>query len=323
MRLPHRSCFPRLLLALAAACSSQGSTWAQPVPPVSVASAIAPAAPADLRAARDPTLQRSLEGAVHDLGLDTQLAQKHLALALVDVTDTQAPRLAMLNGDEMMYAASLPKVGILFGAMAEAESGRFPLDAERMQAMTRMIRVSSNDDATRVLKWVGESRLLDLLQSERFGLYDAKGAGGLWVGKGYGSEPAFRRDPLRNLSHGATAFQVARLYTQLAAGTLFQPRINAVMLDILSNPGIHHKFVRALEGVPGVRIFRKSGTWKDFHADSALVEAGGRRYVMVGIAQHRDGGDWLVRLGARMHELVTAPARRSASPAGAVALPNG
>jgi beta-lactamase class A len=264
----------------------------------------------------DTNLQRSLEGAVRDLGLEPQLAQHHLALALVDVTDAQAPRLAMLNGDEMMYAASMPKVGILFGAMAEAESGRFPLDAERMQAMTRMIRVSSNEDATRVLKWVGERRLLDLLQSDRFRLYDAQGAGGLWVGKAYDNAPAFQRDPLHHLSHGATVFQVARLYTQLASGTLFEPRINAVMLDILSKPGIHHKFVRALQDVPGVRIFRKSGTWKDFHADSALVEADGRRYVMVAIAEHRDGGEWLVRLGARMHELIVAPARRRAGLAG-------
>jgi beta-lactamase class A len=272
-----------------------------------VASAQAPAA--DLRAALDTTLQRSLEGAVRDLGLETQLAQRHLALALVDVTDSQAPRLAMLNGDEMMYAASMPKVGILFGAMAEVESGRFPLDAERLAAMNRMIRNSSNEDASRVLNWVGGNRLLEWLQSDRFRLYDAQGSGGLWVGKGYGPEPAFQRDPLRHLSHGATAYQVARLYTMLAAGTLFQPRVNALMLDILSNPGIHHKFVRALQGLPGVRIFRKSGTWKDFHADSALIEQGGRRFVMVAIAEHRDGGEWLVRLAERMNQLIKPPAR--------------
>jgi len=289
----------RWLLALALGCASLSTASAQS------------ATASDLRAARDPVLQRSLEGVVRDLGLESQLSQRHLALALVDVTDAQAPRLAMLNGDEMMYAASMPKVGILFGAMAEAESGRFPLDAERLQAMNRMIRQSSNEDATRVLKWVGETRLLDLLQSERFRFYDAQGAGGLWIGKGYGSEPAFRRDPLRNLSHGATAFQVARMYTLLAAGTLFQPRINELMLNILSNPGIQHKFVRALQDVPGLRIFRKSGTWRDYHADSALVEAGGRRYVMVAIAEHPDGGEWLVRLGARMHALINAPQRQA------------
>ena len=78
------------------------------------------------------------------------------------------------------------------------------------------------------------------------------------------------------------------------------------MMDILSKPGIHHKFVRALEGVPGVRIFRKSGTWKNYHADSALVEHDGRRFVMVAIAEDADGGDWLVRLGQRMHQIAMA-----------------
>jgi beta-lactamase class A len=298
----HRNLLSKLprLLACVALLATCASGWAQP------------ARVADLRSAHDPALQRSLEGAVRDLGLERHLEQHQLALALVDVTDAQAPRLAMLNGDEMMYAASLPKIGILFGAMAEVESGRFPLDEERLQAMNRMIRHSSNVDASRVLEWVGGERLLGWLQSDRFRFYDAQGAGGLWVGKAYGPEPAFQRDPLRNLSHGATAFQVARLYTLLAAGTLFQPRVNELMLDILSKPGIHHKFVRALQDLPGVRIYRKSGTWKNFHADSALVEQGGRRFVMVAIAEHPDGGDWLVRLGARMNLLIAPPVRREA-----------
>jgi beta-lactamase class A len=271
---------------------------------------------ADLRNAGDPALQQALEGAVRDLGLQGSLAQHRLSLALVDVTDSAAPRLAMLNGDDMMYAASMPKIGILLGALAEAESGRFPLDDQRLQAMNRMIRNSSNEDASRVLNWVGGDRLLSWLQSDRFRLYDAKAGGGLWVGKGYGAEPAFRRDPVHNLSHGATAFQVARLYTMLADGTLFSPRINALMMDILSKPGIHHKFVLALQDVPGVRMFRKSGTWKDHHADSALVEQDGRRYVMVAIAEDRNGGDWLVRLGTRMSQIVMASRRPVAGSVG-------
>jgi len=269
---------------------------------------------ADLRAAKDPVMQQALEGAVRDLGLQGSLSQHRLSVALVDVTDSSAPRLAMLNGDDMMYAASMPKIGILLGAMAEAESGRFPLDEQRLQAMNRMIRNSSNEDASRVLNWVGGERLLEWLQSDRFRFYDAKAGGGLWVGKGYGPEPAFKRDPVGNFSHGATAFQVARLYTMLAAGTLFQPRINALMMDILSRPGIHHKFVKALQDIPGVRIFRKSGTWKNFHADSALVEEGGRRYVMVAIAEDAAGGDWLVRLGQRMHQIVMGSGRTQAGP---------
>jgi len=224
----------------------------------------------------------------------------------VDVTNTDRPRLAMLNGDEMKYAASLPKVAILLGAFAEAEAGRLALDQKHLAAMTNMIRYSSNDDASRVLDWVGVDRLLEILQSARYRFYDAAGAGGLWVGKGYGSDAAQRRDPIRHLSHGATAFQVARLYYLLASDTLLSPRLNAMMKEVLSNPGIHHKFVKGLEGRPGVQIYRKSGTWKDFHADSALVEYGNCRYIIVGLAEHPHGGDWLVQLAAPLHDLVVS-----------------
>ncbi len=262
---------------------------------------------AELRDALDPQLQKGLERAVQELSLQGAAQRQQLAVALVDVTRQDAPRLAMINGDHMMYAASLPKVGILVGALAEAEKGRLPLDAEHLKAMNNMIRVSSNADATRVLNWVGGERLLETLQSDRFRFYDPKSGGGLWVGKAYGSAPAFRRDPLNNLSHGATAYQVARLYTMLADGSLFGPKLNALMKDILGNPGIHHKFVRALGDLPGVKIYRKSGTWRQYHADSALVEAGGHRYVIVGLAENPEGGQWLVQLGRRMHELVVGP----------------
>jgi len=265
-----------------------------------------------LRAAFDPGLQRGLEHVVRDLGLAEEVEAKRLALGLVDVSDAHAPRLAMLNGDEMMYAASLPKVAILLGAFAEAERGRFPLDGRRLEAMTNMIRYSNNEDASRVLAWVGEERLIEILQSDRYRFYDPAGAGGIWVGKNYGKEGAYRRDPVRQLSHGATVFQVARLYHLLATDALLSPPLNGLMKAALSNPGIRHKFVKGLERRPGVRIFRKSGTWKDFHADSALVEYGDRRYVIVGIAEHPDGGDWLVRLAAPLHDLVVAPAQLAA-----------
>jgi len=263
----------------------------------------------DLRAARDASLQSAVERVVADAGLLHEVAQGHLALALVDATDPSAPRLAMLNGDRMMYAASMPKVAILLGALAEAEAGRLPINAMTVGAMTNMIRYSSNDDATRVLRWVGIDRLLEILQSPRFALYERAGAGGLWVGKGYGPEPATRRDPLHNLSHGATAYQVARLYWMLASDQLLSPPMNLLMKQVLSSPGIHHKFVKGLESRPGVSIYRKSGTWKQFHADSALVETQDKRLILVGIAEHADGGEWLARLAAPLHDLVVPPAR--------------
>jgi len=280
------------LLALAVGCTSLGSASAQT------------AAAADLRTASDAALQRSLESTVRDLGLDTEVQGGRLALALVDVSDGGKPRLAMLNGDRMMYAASLPKIAILFGAVAEAEAGRMRLDGERLTAMANMIRHSSNSDATRVLHWVGGERLLQLLESPRFAFYDRAEGGGLWVGKAYDSAPAFRRNPVASLSHGATVYQVARLYARLADGRLFEPRFNALMLDALSRPGIRHKFVAGLAERPQAVLWRKSGTWQDTHADSALVESGGRRFVMVAIARSPEGGEWLRRLAAPLHDLI-------------------
>ncbi|MGH8586342.1 MAG: hypothetical protein ACREWE_09245 [Gammaproteobacteria bacterium] len=65
----------------------------------------------DLRRTSEPLLQRRLEGAIRDLGLSRAVLDRRLAVALVDVTRVHRPRLAAVNGDEMLYAASLPKIG--------------------------------------------------------------------------------------------------------------------------------------------------------------------------------------------------------------------
>jgi beta-lactamase class A len=266
------------------------------------------AAAGDLREAADPGLQARLEQVAAAEGLAGSVASQHLALALVDLSSAARPRLAMLNGDSMLYAASLPKIAILLGAFVEAEQGRLPLDRPHVEALTQMVRYSSNAAASQVLGWVGERRLIDILESPRFAFYDPAGAGGLWVGKTYGASPAFLRDPVAGLSHGATAFQVARFYTMLDAGALLSPDLTRQMKDVLSRPGLHHKFVKGLEGRPGLTIYRKSGTWRDFHSDSALVEAGSHKYVMVGIAQDARGGEWLERLAAPLSDLIVEPA---------------
>jgi beta-lactamase class A len=274
-------------------------------------------AAADLREAADPALQARLEQVVAAQGLAGSVSSRHLALALVDLSSAARPRLAMLNGDSMLYAASLPKIAILLGAFVEAERGRLPLDPPHVEALTQMVRYSSNAAASQVLGWVGERRLIDILESPRFGFYEPRGAGGLWVGKSYGAAPAFLRDPVAGLSHGATAFQVARFYTMLDEGTLLSPELTAQMKEVLSRPGIHHKFVKGLESRPGVTIYRKSGTWRDFHSDSALVEAGSHKYVLVGIAQDPRGGEWLERLAAPLHDLIVGAATADSARAGA------
>lgn len=257
-----------------------------------------------LRESYDPDLLSSMQYEFDRLGLGPALAAEKLCVALVDITQMDAPRVAEINGDTMMYAASLPKIAILLGAIVEIERGRLRLDDDTRAAMTRMIRVSSNQDATIMLNRIGKRRVNAILQSDRFRLYDPLVNGGLWVGKEYAQGVAFERDPLHHLSHGATAMQTARFYYMLENGELANPKLTREMKRMLGNPGIQHKFVRGLAGRPGVRIYRKSGSWQHWHADSALVEAQGHKYILVALADDPRGGEWLAALAPKMHDLI-------------------
>jgi len=253
----------------------------------------------------DPKLQKGLEQTLNKLGLAKASRKGALSLALVDITDLKAPRLAAINGDNMMYAASLPKIAILLGAFERIDRGDLHLSKNTHQQLVKMIRHSSNPAATAMLNKVGKQYLADLLESPRYRLYDRERNGGLWVGKEYARAGAWKRDPLHNISHGATAFQVARFYYMLETAQLVSPELSKKMKAILGKPAINHKFVRGLnEARPGSRIYRKSGTWRTYHADSAIVERDGRRYIAVALAQSSKGSYWLKRLVVAMDDLV-------------------
>jgi len=260
---------------------------------------------------QDPSLQMRLEGIVRRQGLWEAAERGELALLLAIITDPDRPRVAQLNGDRMMYAASLPKIAILFGAAAELEQGHLQLTPALEKDMTDMIRVSCNDCATRVLEQVGREDLIQLLQAPEYAFYDPQHGGGLWVGKDYAPTKAYHRDPLNGLSHGATAIQVARFYYRLHTGTLVGPEQTQLMLEALSRPGIAHKFVKGLKGVPGIEMLRKSGTWKSFHADSALVHYKDQTYIMVGLVNNENGDTWLSQLASPLNDLVRAESRNS------------
>jgi len=259
-----------------------------------------------LSTAADPQLQAELEDIVRTQGLWRFVKRGELALLLAIVTNPEHPRLAELNGHKMMYAASLPKIAILLGAAVAIEQGRLTLDDELHDEIVNMIRYSCNPCATRVLDLVGRENLIELLQSPDYDFYDPKGEGGLWVGKDYAPNPAYHRDPLNNLSHGATAFQVARFYYKLNSGTLVSPEYTDLMLEALSKPGIQHKFVKGLQDTKGISFFRKSGTWKNYHADSALIRHNGETYIIVGLAHNTNGGKWLTQLAKPLNDLVLA-----------------
>jgi beta-lactamase class A len=263
----------------------------------------------ELRYSRDPHLHEALQKKIRDLGLARYAADNKLAVALVDITEPKNPRVATVNAHHMIYAASLPKIAILLGAFQKAADGDLEIDAATQKLLTDMIRRSSNSAATIMLERVGYDYVADILQSDRYDLYDPDWNGGLWVGKPYAKKGAVKRDPLYNLSHAATPFSVARFYYLLATDRLVDAQACSNMLDMLSDPGINHKFVAGLNAHrPGSKIFRKSGTWRTYHSDSAIVERDGRRYIAVAMADHPSGGRWLSQLIVAMDDLIFDPA---------------
>lgn len=301
-----------LVLAVAASWTATGAEDSAAVP-ATAPTRVATAAPAradwpELRYSRDVHLQAGLKSALEKTGLARYAQEQKLAVALVDITVLERPRVATVNAHHMMYAASLPKIAILLGAFQKSADGMLEMDAETVDLLTAMIRHSSNTAATTMLERVGFDYVAEVLQSERYALYDHEMNGGLWVGKPYAKAGAHKRDPLYNLSHAATPFEVARFYYLLETGRLVDPESCRVMREMLSEPAIRHKFVAGLESQrPGSRIFRKSGTWRTYHSDSAIVERDGRRYIAVAMANHPSGSAWLSRLIVAMDDLIFDP----------------
>ena len=256
----------------------------------------------------DPRLQKALVTRLGSLHLQNATARKQLSVVVVDITDTSSPRMAYVNPNEMMYAASLPKIAILLGAFEKIASGEMDLNDETLEKLKLMIRYSSNAAATEILHRVGMDYLAELLQSPRYRLYDPEKNGGLWVGKDYAKAPAWKRDPLHNLSHGATALQVARFYYLLETGQLVSPELSKLMKSILADPAVEHKFVKGLKDIqPDSEIYRKSGTWGPYHSDSAIVEHHGRRYIAVALAKSSKGERWLQKLIVALDDIICPP----------------
>ena len=252
----------------------------------------------DLWDSTDPELQTALEQMLAGMHPDFMKAVKNqkLAVAVVDVTRLQEPRVASVNGDLMLYAASLPKIAIVLGAFVEAERGDLELNSEVMEELNQMIRKSSNKAATSVLNRVGIEDLATILQSPQLRLYDPEHNGGLWVGRPYSKGPAWKRDPLHSLSHGASAMQAARLYYLIITEQAVTAEHHHMIGEIFSNPAIQHKFVKGMRDKPDAEVFRKSGTWRQFHSDSGIVTRPDMEYIVVALADHEGGGEGLVEL---------------------------
>ena len=257
--------------------------------------------------AKDSTLQAGLTRILAEPRYRRLRAEGRLSVALLDITDPERLIYAGVDDDRMRYAASLPKIAILAGVFDQIEQGNLEYTPELRTKMERMIRNSDNAVSSELIRLVGFQNIARTLQDPRHQLYDRRRGGGIWVGRGFGGLGVWRRDPIANTSHGATARQVARFFVMVERGELVSPWASAQMKEILADPAIHHKFVLGLEQArPRSVIYRKSGTWQNYHADAALVERDGRKYIAVVLLESptRSSGGVLAALIVRMDDLI-------------------
>ena len=253
-----------------------------------------------LRERIDPQFQAAFEKDLdQEFGRDIWdlVKAKKVGIVLADITDPYNPKVAEVNGDVMLYAASLPKIAIVLGAFVQMERGEMTMDDKTRNLLNITVRKSSNKAATELLHQVGIENLADILQSERYRLYDPNYGGGLWVGRDYGGGKVWKRDPINNISHGASAMQAARFYYMGATNRLVAPQYQKDLEEVFSKPGISHKFVKGMkQKKPKADIYRKSGSWRQFHADSGIITQENREYVIVALVEHPQGGEGLAEL---------------------------
>lgn len=261
-----------------------------------------------LRASVDPGFQSAFEKALDEkFGQDIWdlVKARKVGIVLVDMTDPHKPMVAEVNGDVMVYAASLPKIAIVLGAFVQMERGKMTMDDKTRELLNVTVRKSSNKAATEVLNQVGIEELAEILQSERYRLYDPEYGGGLWVGRDYGGGKVWKRDPINGISHGASAMQAARFFYMGATGRLVAPQYQEDLEGVFSNPGITHKFVKGIkEKGTEAEISRKSGSWKQFHADSGVITRKDKEYIIAALVEDPEGGEGLVELIIAVDDLM-------------------
>lgn len=239
------------------------------------------------------------------------IANKKMAVGVVDLSNPNQVRFASVNGNHMMYAASLPKIAILLAAMDALEKGELEETDAVKKDMKIMISKSDNGAATRMIDRVGYEKIEGVMTDPKYMLYDEDKGGGLWVGKRYGGGGDTNREPIKNLSHAASVNQVCRYFYLLSHGKLVSENRSKQMLDIMGNPALHHKFVNTLDQVaPKAKLFRKSGSWKTYHSDAILVWGNdpSRRYILVALIDDASGEQIIRNLVKPIEKAIKAKA---------------
>jgi beta-lactamase class A len=271
-----------------------------------------------------PRLQKIVDDAVRvalERFKEKGLADKNLAVTVVDVTNAGAFEHASFRGSEPIYPASVVKLFYLAAAHRWMEDGRLKETAEFDRGLKDMIVESSNDATHYVLdsltgvsngaelsekelkKWAEKRNAVNRYFASRG---YAVGAGGInvnqkpWCEGPYGRERQFLGPKFENRNK-LTTDATARLLAEIATGRAVTPARSAKMLELLKrdfsgksdDPDDQAHGFTGLALESGARLWSKGGWTSTARHDAAYIElAGGRRLVIVtfttDVAKERD-----------------------------------
>jgi beta-lactamase class A len=249
----------------------------------------------------DAALQKRVEEIDARLRAKYAMAPEQTDVGLLDL---RHPRVAMIHPDQIEYAASVAKVGILLAYFQLHPDAATRLDAETQHELGLMIKASSNEMAAKYSRAMGLREIQQVLNAD--GFYDAKRGGGIWVGKHYGPNSERIGDPVADHSHAVTVRQLLRFYWMLTHDELVSPAASQKMREIFRSPDIPHDDLKFVKGLAGrnLVILRKWGSYEDWLHDSAIVEGPNRRYVLVALTHHPSGDLYLEELAREVDDLL-------------------
>lgn len=280
--------------------------------------------------AASPRLQKVVDEAaraVLERFREKGLAEKNLALTVIDLTDPAHPEQAGFRGAEPIYPASVVKLFYLVYAHRLLEDGRLKETDELKRALRDMIVDSSNDATGYVLDMLTDTTSGRELQGAEMKRWQQKrdAVNRYYASLGYTNintnqktfcEDAYGRERFSRGAKGEnrnklTTNAVARLLAEVVTDRAVTPARGARMRELLKRDFAgeskdpddqSHGFTGiALKDFPGARLWSKAGWTSTTRHDAAYIELpNGARFVVVTFTENQANERDIIPTVARM-----------------------
>lgn len=253
-----------------------------------------------------------------------KLLPSQLAITLIDLRDTSAPRRASYRGDAPIYPASVIKLFYLAAAHRWMEDGKLADSPELRRAMKDMIVDSSNDathyiidlltgttsgpelSAADIKTWFDQRSVVTRYFAS-LGYTDVVASKKPWGDGPYGREKQAITlfEPKRNM---LTTDATARLFTEIATGRCITAARSAEMMALLSrdpltsdrDPDNQAKFTGPVLP-PGAKLWSKAGWTSQTRHDAAYIELpNGAKFLLVIFTTDHANERTIIHTAARM-----------------------